>query len=106
MPAVTGKIAAGIPKRLIAAVADVDHGDGVGAGVGGNDAAQLKGDERRLAEGFAASLFEVGGLRDVGVADHIVEIFHAFAPLLGQLHHGGHDLVITADLGFHLGLAV
>ena len=71
-----------------------------------NDAAQLKGDERRLAEGFAASLFEVGGLRDVGVADHIVEIFHAFAPLLGQLHHGGHDLVITADLGFHLGLAV
>ena len=106
MPAVTGKIAAGIPKRLIAAVADVDHGDGVRAGVGGNDAAQLKGDERRLAEGFAASLFKVGGLRDVGVADHIVEILHAFAPLLGQLHHGGHHLVIAADLGFHLGLAV
>ena len=51
-------------------------------------------------------LFQIGGLRDVGVADHIIKVLHAFAALFAQLHHGGHHLVIAAYLGFHLGLAV
>ena len=40
------------------------------------------------------------------MADHIIEVFHAFAALFAQFHHGGHHLVIAAHLGFHLGLAV
>ena len=87
-------------------VANVDQRDGVGAGVGGDDAAQREDDERVFAEGFAAGPDEVVLLGDVGVTDHIIEVLHALAALFGQLDHGGHDLVVAAHLGLHLGFAV
>ena len=40
------------------------------------------------------------------MADHIIKVLHTFAALFGQLHHGGHDLVIAAHLGLYLGLSI
>ena len=38
-------------------LAHIDQRKGVGAGVGRDDAAQIEGSERSLAEGFAAGFF-------------------------------------------------
>ena len=87
-------------------MANVDQRDGVGAGVGGDDAAQREDDERVFAESFAAGPDEVVLLGDVGVTDHIIEVLHALGALFAQVDHGGDDLVVAAHLGLHLGLAV
>ena len=58
-------------EMLPSGVAGVHQSHRVGAGVGRHHAAQLKHHQRSLAKGLAAGLFQVLGLLDVGVADHI-----------------------------------
>ena len=89
-----------------ARLAHIGNGDGVGAGVGRDHAAQLKHAQRLLAEGLLAGAAQVLGLLDAGVADHVFKIFHAGSLFLAQVHHGGDDLVIAADLALDDGLAV
>ena len=91
---------------LPSGVAGVHQSHRVGAGVGRHHAAQLKHHQRSLAKGLAAGLFQVLGLLDVGVADHIVKVLHAVGALFAQLNHSGHDPVVAAHLALHLGLAV
>ena len=43
-------------------LAHIDQRKGVGAGVGRDDAAQIEGSERSLAEGFAAGFFQLSSL--------------------------------------------
>ena len=69
-----------LPRRAVlrknsAYVANVDQSNGIGAGVGGNNAAQREGDERVFAERLAAGLDQIILLGDVGVADHIIKVF-------------------------------
>ena len=69
---------------LTSGVAGICQRYGVGAGVGRDHAAQLKHGQRRLAKGLAAGLFQISGLRDVGVADHILKILHIPGALLAH----------------------
>ena len=90
----------------VSGLAHIDQRKGVGAGVGRDDAAQIEGSERSLAEGFAAGFFQLSGLGDGSVADHIIEVLHALGALFAQVDYGGDDLVVAAHLALHPGLAV
>ena len=101
-----GQIYRGFPTGRLTTEADRARLDGLGLRLildlrSGAEAAKLPD---YVPDG--ARLVQICGLRDLGVADHILKVLHIPGALLAQLHHGGHDFFIAAHLGLYLGLAV
>ena len=86
-------------RLKVAGVPFIDDGNGIGAGVGADNAAKLEHDQRRMTERLSAKLSQLIPLGSAGgVGHHVRGVLHRIHAALDPFQHGSRHGGIAAHL--------